>query len=103
MNNPEHIPARLTARRKEDGVLLVEIAGDWLDRSSLPGTSAVEGELSGENVKALEFDASALGRWDSALMVRILALHDLCAKAKIEFRAATLPEGLARLIALCQA
>ena len=103
MSNPEHTLAWLTARRKEDGVLLVEIAGDWLDRSSLPGISAVEEELSGDSVKALEFDASALGRWDSALMVRILAIHDLCAKAKIEFRASTLPGGLAKLIALAQA
>jgi hypothetical protein len=77
MSNPETIPARLTARLKEAGVLLVEIAGDWLDRSSLPGISAVEGELTGDSVKALEFDASALGRWDSALLVRILALNDL--------------------------
>jgi phospholipid/cholesterol/gamma-HCH transport system permease protein len=103
MSNPEHTLARLIARRKEDGVLLVEIAGDWLDRASLPGISAVEGELSGESVKALAFDTGALGRWDSALLVRILALHDVCAKAKIEFRAATLPAGLAKLIALSQA
>jgi hypothetical protein len=47
MRNPEHTPARLTARRKEDGTLLVEIAGDWLDHSALPGISTVEGELSG--------------------------------------------------------
>lgn len=103
MGNPEPTPARLTARRKENGVLLVEIAGDWLDRSALPGVSAVEGELTRDGVKALEFDASALGRWDSALMVRILALSELCTKAKIEFRAKTLPEGLAKLIALSQA
>ena len=103
MSNPDHIPARLTARRKENAVLLVEIAGDWLDRSSLPGITAVEAELSGAGVKALEFDASALGRWDSALMVRISAIHDLCVKAKIEFRASSLPEGLAKLIALSEA
>jgi phospholipid/cholesterol/gamma-HCH transport system permease protein len=36
-------------------------------------------------------------------MVRILALHDLCAKAKVEFRAQTLPDGLAKLIALSSA
>lgn len=100
MNNPEHIPARLTARPKEAGVLLVEIAGDWLDRSSLPGISAVEEKLTGDSIKALEFDAHALGRWDSALMVRILALNDLCTKARVEFRARTLPDGLAKLIAM---
>jgi phospholipid/cholesterol/gamma-HCH transport system permease protein len=103
MSNPEHIPARLTVRRKEDAVLLVEIAGDWLDRTGLPDTSAVEKELAGGAVKTVEFDAQGLGAWDSALMVRILAIHDLCAKAKVEFRAKTLPLGLAKLIALSQA
>src|SRR5436190_17724581 len=101
--NPDHIPARMTARRKEDGVLLVEIAGDWLDRSALPDLAAVEQELAHTQAKALEFDPSALGRWDSALMVRILSLNDLCTKAKVEFRTTTLPEGLAKLIALSQA
>ncbi len=103
MINPAHTPARLTVRRKDDGVLVVEIAGDWLDRAGLPDVSAVEKELAGSPVKALEFDAQRLGRWDSALMVRILALNDLCAKGNVEFRAQTLPGGLAKLIALSQA
>jgi phospholipid/cholesterol/gamma-HCH transport system permease protein len=102
VSHPEHTPARLAARRKEDGVLVVEIAGDWLDRTGLPEVSAVERELSGSGVKALEFDAQGLGRWDSALMVRILALNDLCTKGKVEFRTKTLPAGLAKLIALSQ-
>ena len=36
-------------------------------------------------------------------MVRILAINDLCTKGKVEFRAKTLPGGLAKLIALSQA
>jgi phospholipid/cholesterol/gamma-HCH transport system permease protein len=103
MSNPEHTPARLTARRKENAVLLVEIAGDWLDRAGLPDISAVEKELAGSGAKALEFETKALGRWDSALMVRILALNELCARGHVEFRAKTLPGGLAKLIALSQA
>jgi phospholipid/cholesterol/gamma-HCH transport system permease protein len=103
MSNPEHTPARLTARRKENAVILVEIAGDWLDRTALPDILAVEKELAGGGVKALEFEAMALGRWDSALLVRVLAINDLCAKEKVEFRAKTLPGGLAKLITLAQA
>jgi phospholipid/cholesterol/gamma-HCH transport system permease protein len=103
MSVEEHNPPGLAIRQKEPDVLLVAITGNWLDRTGLPDVSAVEKELSAGGVKALEFDASALGRWDSALMVRVLALNDLCAKAKIEFRAKTLPEGLAKLIALSQA
>jgi phospholipid/cholesterol/gamma-HCH transport system permease protein len=103
MRNPEPIPARLTIRPKDPGVLLVEIAGDWLDRTGLPNISVVEKELASSGARALEFDAQGLGGWDSALLVRILAINDLCAKGKVEFRAKTLPSGLAKLIALSQA
>ena len=84
-------------------MLVVELAGDWLDRKHLPDVSAVDKELSGGSVKALEFEAKELGRWDSGLIVFASTLHDLCAKGNVEFRAATLPAGLAKLIALSQA
>jgi phospholipid/cholesterol/gamma-HCH transport system permease protein len=102
MSNPDRSSPQLTARRKEDGVLVVEVAGNWLDRTGLPDASTVAQELGG-GVKALEFQTRELGRWDSALLVRILALNDLCVKGKVEFRTETLPEGLAKLIALSQA
>jgi len=95
--------AGLIPQRKAEGELLVKLSGDWLDRSNLPGIEAVEQELAGGGLRTLGFEAKELGRWDSALMVRILALHELCTKAKVEFRAATLPAGLAKLIALAQA
>ena len=69
----------------------------------MPDTSAVERELAGSPVKALEFETQGLGGWDSALMVRVLELHDLCSRGKVEFRSQTLPPGLAKLIALSQA
>jgi len=103
MNQHEHVPARLAARQNDNGVLLVEIAGDWLDRSGLPDIMPAAKELAGSTVSALEFDARELGSWDSALLVRILAIHDLCAKGNVEFRAKTLPDGLAKLIVLSQA
>ncbi len=65
--------------------------------------SAVEKELAGGGVKALEFEAKDLGRWDSALLVRILAISDLCARGEITLRTTTLPGGLAKLITLSQA
>lgn len=102
MSNPEHAPASLTVRRNGD-VQIAEIAGDWLDRTGLPDTSAVEAELTNDNVRALEFDTKALAGWNSALLVRLLALHDLCVERKIQFRTQTLPPGLAKLIALSQA
>ena len=103
MSHEEQTPARLTVQRGENGVLLVRLSGDWLERSRLPGLSAVQKDVAGGTARALEFDAQELGRWDSGLLVRILALHDLCAKANVEFRAQTLPPGLAKLVALSQA
>jgi phospholipid/cholesterol/gamma-HCH transport system permease protein len=103
MTPEEHAPPRLAVRHRDPGILVVEIAGNWLLRSALPDVSAVERQLAGGGVRALEFDAAALGRWDSALMVRILTMGDLCAKMQVEFRARTLPSGLAKLIALAQA
>ena len=107
MSHHEHIPPGLAVRRADPGKdpngLFVELAGDWLHRAHLPDISAVTKELAGGGATALEFDAKELGRWDSALMVRILAIHDACAKAGIEFRAQTLPAGLAKLIGLAQA
>jgi phospholipid/cholesterol/gamma-HCH transport system permease protein len=103
VTNPEPSPARLTIQPAAAGVLLVELAGDWLDRAHLPDVAAVERELAGGGLKAVAFEAKALGRWDSALMVRVLALHDLCAKGNVEFRTQGLPAGLTKLIALSQA
>ncbi len=99
----EVIPPRLTARRGERGVVVVEIAGDWLGRKFLPDVAPVDKELAVGGVSALEFEADQLGHWDSALMARILAIDDLCAKASVEFRAKTLPSGLAKLVALAEA
>ncbi len=99
----EVIPPRLAARRSESGVVIVEIAGDWLGRTALPDVGPLEKELAAGRVSALEFEAKQLGRWDSALMARILAIDDWCAKANVEFRAKTLPGGLAKLIALAEA
>jgi phospholipid/cholesterol/gamma-HCH transport system permease protein len=100
----EHIPPRLEVRRADQpGVLSVELVGDWLDGSHLPDISVVRNELASATTKALEFEARQLGRWGSALIVVILALHDACAKGSIEFRTQNLPASLVKLVALAQA
>jgi phospholipid/cholesterol/gamma-HCH transport system permease protein len=103
VSNTEHAPAALAVVRKDPGTVVVNLAGNWLERSALPDISAVEKELAAGSAKTLEFDAGQLEGWDSALMVRILGISDLCTKAKVEFRGNTLPTGLAKLIALSQA
>ena len=62
MNDRAHAPAKLAARRNDAGVLLVQISGDWLDRKGLPDIAAVEREVAGGGVRALECDARGLGQ-----------------------------------------
>jgi phospholipid/cholesterol/gamma-HCH transport system permease protein len=95
--------AQLTVRRKSGGVLLVGVGGDWLTRSGLPGIAPVATEVAAGGLTALEFDASALQRWNSGLMTFLLQCCDLCAKNGMEFRLQTLPPGIIKLIQLAQA
>lgn len=102
MNN-EQANARLLVRRSASGSLVLEIAGDWLARAGLPGTETVERELAAAGeVKALEFDTHALGRWNSGLMTFILKCHALCQANQLVFRAETLPAEVGKLIQLSQ-
>lgn len=93
----------LTVRRTTDGVLLVELAGDWVAKSSIPGLRAIEKELAGGGITALAFDASGLGRWDSGLVALLFKCLGMCEANQIEFRTETLPAGMAKLIQLARA
>jgi len=103
VSDPRHSPARMTPRRVDPGTLVVELAGDWRGGSALPEVSAVEAALADGTIKALEFNPSELEGWNSGLVVRILRLYELCGQRQLEFRAQTLPSGLAKLLALSEA
>ncbi|MEI7937047.1 MAG: ABC transporter permease [Verrucomicrobiota bacterium] len=93
----------LTVSRTTDGVLLVELAGDWVAKSSIPGLRAIEKELAGGGITALAFGASGLGRWDSGLVALLFKCLGMCEANQIEFRTETLPAGMAKLIQLARA
>jgi phospholipid/cholesterol/gamma-HCH transport system permease protein len=103
--NRESNPARLTAQPVSDGWLRIVLAGDWTARVGLPGIDAVEQAVAAANgsMKGMEFDAQALGRWNSGLMTVVVKCWDLCQRQGIEFRAETLPSGAAALLRLSQA
>jgi phospholipid/cholesterol/gamma-HCH transport system permease protein len=83
--------------------LRIVLAGEWTDRRGLPDIETARREMAAGGVEAVEFNTQGLEGWHSALLVRVLAIHDLCAREKVEFRAAGLPPGMAKLIALSQA
>src|SRR5258706_11735388 len=104
MSNPEQIPARLSIRRKEDEVLLVEIAGDWLTDGVLPGLETVRNELTKPDSKGkkLEFDTTGMTGWGSRFVTLAAKCHELCEKNGVTFVADTLPEGVRRLIKMSE-
>ena len=83
--------------------LVVSLEGDWLLKRALPGVEGVEKELKDSSAKALEFETSKLGRWDSGLLAFLIASSDLCKQLQIEFKTDSLPDGVRKLIRLSEA
>ena len=95
--------AQLTVQRTGDEVLHIELMGDWLAGSGLPNFAAVDQGFAGTPVKAMEFETTKLGRWNSGLMTFILKCLSVCEQKQAEFRAQTLPPGVTKLLQLSRA
>ena len=96
---------QLTVRQPVAGLLQVVLSGDWIARGQLPGVAPLEEVFTGGagSVKALEFETANLGRWNSGLMTFEVKCYELCERNKAEFRAQTLPPGVAKLLELSRA
>jgi phospholipid/cholesterol/gamma-HCH transport system permease protein len=99
---PETQPARMNFSRKGPA-LVVALEGDWLVKQALPEVAALEKELKDGSTRALEFETTKLGRWDSGLLAFLVACNDLCNQLQIGFKNESLPEGVRKLIRLSQA
>jgi phospholipid/cholesterol/gamma-HCH transport system permease protein len=89
--------------RQQDHCLQLVLAGDWVLAQRVAGSAEICAGLRADGATALEVDATELGKWDSVLVVRLLACRDACAAAGIEFRDEGIPEGARRLMALAGA
>lgn len=99
-----HPPPELEVQRQAPDVLLAKLSGNWRAQRTLPGLEAVLQMLSdGGQVKALEFDASALGQWDSRFVAFVIKCQDLCRQRNLEFHPDGLPEGVRALLRLANA
>lgn len=101
----EAMPARLSVQRVGDD-LMVGFAGDWLARAGLPGFGPVESAFATGGpgpVKAMAFQTTNLGRWNSGLMTFILKCFEFCKQKDLEFRSQTLPPGVSALLQLAEA
>ena len=91
------------AAEKEHSNLRVRLGGDWRLQGKRPDPAPVFHALEQQRGGTLVFDATELHAWDSSLLVFLLQCQERARMRKIEFRADTLPEGIAALVALAEA
>jgi phospholipid/cholesterol/gamma-HCH transport system permease protein len=92
--------ATLRVEQADDGVSLA-FGGDWLVKDPLPTIDDVRRRFTqSPSPRAVRFDASALGRWDSGLVTRLIDIYRDAQAHSIPFDDNGLPEGARRLIAL---
>jgi len=84
-----------------DNTLSLAFAGDWLVTADLPSLQEVDRTLARTpSPSTVRFDASALGRWDSGLVTRLIDIYRAAEAHSVRFDDGGLPEGARRLIAL---
>lgn len=94
---------RLDLRDGREAVL--HLAGDWITRETgLRGAAEVRQALERVRTTPLRFDATGLGRWDSALVVFLQSLRAEAAKRTppLALDESALPEAARRLLALAE-
>jgi phospholipid/cholesterol/gamma-HCH transport system permease protein len=94
-------PASLDCHRDADGVVQVRFAGDWRLADPLPAADPVLAELrSTPAPRGVAFETGSLGRWDTALLTRLVAICSAADAAGVPVADAGLPPGARRLLHL---
>ena len=101
-------PAKVAVRHQDD-TLVVVLSGAWELEDAAPRFEELVGapptaETGGtQRVRAVGFDTTELGSWDSSLLVFLLQAYDYCETHDLPFDTAGLPDSLTRLIVLARA
>jgi phospholipid/cholesterol/gamma-HCH transport system permease protein len=95
--------AELSCEPREDGALILRVAGPWRLEAELPPPKVVEEALGTSRPRRVVFDATGLGEWDSGLLAFLVDVTELCRQQQIEVERAGLPSGVQRLLALAEA
>jgi phospholipid/cholesterol/gamma-HCH transport system permease protein len=94
---------------READVLVVALAGEWTLQQSPPRLSELIEALpapaapTGARPRAVAFEASSLGRWDSSLLLFLRQAQEYCETVDLEFDVTGLPENVTRLLVLVDA
>ncbi|HUH12238.1 MAG TPA: ABC transporter permease [Longimicrobiales bacterium] len=95
-------PTAAHAEARKEGVgILIELSGDWRLEAAPPRFADVLDQSS--EVRALGFEAGALGAWDSSLLIFLLQARDHCEAGGVRFDTRGLPDRITRLLELARA
>ncbi len=85
-----------------DGRASIRLAGVWSIREALPEPEAAAREVEDLGAKTVTFDAGAIERWDSGLLVFLLRLEHLLKEKHVDLDREGLPEGVRQMLALAE-
>ena len=104
MNEKGFASSDLNFTSSPDGLLLVQLMGDWKLGNPLPSAEEVGKKLTaGARIKRVGFDTSKLKAWDTGLLTFLIKVKESCSRNKIPFEAEGLPEGAKGLLNLAAA
>ncbi|HIJ41730.1 MAG TPA: ABC transporter permease [Deltaproteobacteria bacterium] len=85
-------------------ILTVHLKGKWQMETDAPSTETMGEQLEQHpSIKRVAFDATALGSWDSSLLIFFFEISKLSAKKNVEVEKEGLPAGIRQLIDLATA
>lgn len=97
------VPMQIDTRHEGDTLVLL-LTGDWsIDQPLKRFVPPFSDWDERDTVRAVAFDASHLGNWDSSLLTYVLDTLHFCESNGLQFKGETLPENIAGLIDLSQA
>ena len=100
----EAIAGGMDFSRPSGEALVIRLVGSWRMGQALGSVKEVEREVeAASGTERLGFDTGGVTEWDTGLLTFVIDVRDLCARRKIRFESAGLPEGARRLLALAAA
>lgn len=95
--------AQLRLSHPGEGVLRIEVSGNWTLAGGLPSTGEVEKAVdSSEGLSRLCFDSESLESWDSSLVNAVYKLARHSRRAGVSLDLSGLPDGLKDLLDLAE-
>ncbi len=89
--------------RMHEGSMVLSLSGDWTARNEAALAQAPGPLLEHSDIRAILFDSSNLGQWDSSLLIFLLSVREVSRRRHIVLDPRGLPAAACRLLALLPA